>query len=141
MPLSVETPAPVSTTHGCTSTINSARRSEDTPQFYVIGPPAVSSTYSRHGGARLHGHALLARCRLRKCPVPAASRRPRPPRPAPAELALDPAGPGERDQSAHPNRRLLGPDQPGPDELLPDAGLRLLLPRRGSGDRRRRVDD
>jgi hypothetical protein len=40
IPLSVETPAPVSTTHGCDSTINAARRSADIPELYATGPGA-----------------------------------------------------------------------------------------------------
>src|SRR5438309_3510406 len=35
MPLSVEIPAPVSTTHGCDSRISSARCSADMPEFYA----------------------------------------------------------------------------------------------------------
>ena len=77
MPLSVETPAPVRTTHGCAPTISPARCSAEMPELYaklavelvalgVAAPP-------RAGSERKHPRALaLAR---RPGHAPAAQRR------------------------------------------------------------------
>jgi hypothetical protein len=68
MPLSVETPAPVRTTHGCAPTISLARCSMEMPELYArlaVGLAALAvAAPPRSGRGGRHPSALAARARV-----------------------------------------------------------------------------